>query len=59
MAPQPPSPGTPLCRIDEILDGKGREFVFGTGMAAWRGLVVRRGDRVFGYVDECPHHFIP
>jgi nitrite reductase/ring-hydroxylating ferredoxin subunit len=59
MDPQPPGPGTALCRFDEIPDGEGREFVFGTGMGAWRGFVVRRGGDVFGYVNECPHHFVP
>lgn len=59
MEPRGPEVGTVLCRLDEIPDGEGREFVFGVAMATWRGFVVRRGDRAHGYVNECPHHFVP
>jgi nitrite reductase/ring-hydroxylating ferredoxin subunit len=50
-----PSPGTSLCRIDEIPDGDGKELVFGKSTLAFRMFVVRRGDSVWGYVNRCPH----
>jgi nitrite reductase/ring-hydroxylating ferredoxin subunit len=59
MEPRGPAAGTALCRLDEIPDGEGREFVVGSGMATWRGFVVRRGAQAYGYVNECPHHFVP
>jgi nitrite reductase/ring-hydroxylating ferredoxin subunit len=44
-----------LCRLEEIDDGEARGFEFGTGMSRRAILVVRQGDRVFGYENVCPH----
>lgn len=45
-----------LCRLDEIPDGEGRGF-------AVEGdddiFVLRQGDRVYGYVNSCPHAWTP
>jgi nitrite reductase/ring-hydroxylating ferredoxin subunit len=59
--PAAPPPGVFVCRLDEIPEGEGREFRFGDGnaVAPLRILVVRRGDDVFGYVNCCPHNYIP
>ncbi|MBE9558239.1 MAG: Rieske 2Fe-2S domain-containing protein [Proteobacteria bacterium] len=42
-----------LCRVEDIPDGEGRGFA--TDGAGPDILVVRRGERVHGYVNSCPH----
>jgi len=44
-----------VCRLSELDGGGARGFTIGG--AAWplRGLVVRVGDRVYGYLNSCPH----
>lgn len=42
-----------LCRLEDILDGEGRGFEMDDGGDDI--FVVRRGERVFGYVNSCPH----
>jgi nitrite reductase/ring-hydroxylating ferredoxin subunit len=44
-----------LCRLDEIPDGQGRGFEIETCSGRRSIVVVRRGDRAFGYVNRCPH----
>ena len=44
-----------LCRLDEIEDGEARGFTIGAGSEARDIFVVREGERVFGYVNSCPH----
>jgi nitrite reductase/ring-hydroxylating ferredoxin subunit len=56
-----------LCLLEEIPDGTGRGFTLksgATGDAAGNAtgnqcgldiLIVRSGDRAFGYVNSCPH----
>ena len=47
-----------LCRLDEIPDGGARGFPAAPG--GFTGLfAVRRGDRVFVYVNSCPHIGLP
>lgn len=42
-----------LCRLEDISDGESHGFtVDGDGPGI---LVVRRGERVHGYVNSCPH----
>ena len=41
-----------LCRLEDIPDGEGRGFELVGGDDIF---VVRRGERVFGYVNSCPH----
>lgn len=53
MNPARPTPGTVLCRVDEIERAKG--FRFRTEDAAFFGMVLREGERVWGFVDSCPH----
>jgi nitrite reductase/ring-hydroxylating ferredoxin subunit len=44
-----------LCSLDE-LDATGcRAFTVGEGDWPLRGLVVRKGDRVYAYQNRCPH----
>lgn len=46
-----------LCRLDDIPDGEGRGFEPDDGGDGI--LVVRRGDRAYGYVNSCPHAASP
>ena len=49
----------PLCRLEEIEDGEGRGFTLGAGVDALEVVVIREGDRVYGYVNSCPHTGTP
>jgi len=44
-----------LCRFSDLEDPGARGFTIGTGDWPLRGLVVRVGDEVRGYVNHCPH----
>jgi len=57
--PLAPPAGTPLCSISEVPDGGGREVAFGEGREAFRVLLLRRGDDVYGYRNLCPHFSLP
>ncbi len=47
--------GRVLCRLDDIEDGQAKGFTLGAGPDAREIFVVREDDRVFGYVNSCPH----
>lgn len=55
MNPARPAPGTVLCRLNELADPGAKSLYFEVWPAAFNGFVVRRGMRVWGYVDRCPH----
>lgn len=57
--PFAPQPGALLGPLDEIADGKAKEYLFGVGIAAFRMFVVRQGGTAFGYVNQCPHYSLP
>ncbi len=57
--PFAPDRGAVLGPLDEIADGKAKEYVFGVGIAAFRMFVVRQGEAVYGYVNQCPHYSLP
>jgi len=57
--PAIPASGRFLCRLEEIEDGEGKGFTLGDGVDAYDILVVRQGERVFGYVNSCPHQGTP
>jgi nitrite reductase/ring-hydroxylating ferredoxin subunit len=44
-----------VCRLSELEPQGTRGFVIGGGDWPLRGFVVRAGERVFGYVNRCPH----
>lgn len=52
-------PGVALGPLDQIADGKARNFVIQMRAGRFHGFVVRRGAAVFGYVDRCPHAGVP
>jgi nitrite reductase/ring-hydroxylating ferredoxin subunit len=53
--PFAPTSGTRLCSPAEVLDGQGKEFVFGEGKDAFRVVVFRIGDKLLAYHNCCPH----
>lgn len=57
--PCAPPPGTDLCALEEIPDGQARQFSFGEGPDTFRLVALRSGDRVWGYVNKCPHFGVP
>lgn len=59
MTEHQPQPGTELCRLDEIADGTGRVFTWGSGKDAYSVVVVRRGETASAFVNVCPHFHIP
>ena len=50
-----PTPGTFLCRIDDLPNPGAAEFSFGRGPTPFEMFVVRRGTRAYGYFNVCPH----
>lgn len=46
---------TVLCRLDDIPDGEAKGFDIDRPEEIVEIIVVRRGDRVFGYRNSCPH----
>ncbi len=51
--------GVTLGPLDQIADGKARNYVLQMRAGRFHGFVVRRGQAVFGYVDRCPHMGLP
>ncbi|WP_419808008.1 Rieske (2Fe-2S) protein [Sphingomonas sp.] len=51
--------GVGLGPLDQIAEGKARNFVLQLRAGRFHGFVVRRGDAVFGHVDRCPHAGVP
>lgn len=52
--PNAPARGTRLCALDGLADGIGTAFDFGSEKP-FRLFVVRRGNRVWAYVNACAH----
>jgi len=44
-----------LCRFDDLADLGGKSFVLPDDAGGHNIVVVRHGDRAFGYVNACPH----
>lgn len=55
LRPRAPAIGAIAGPLDAVPDGRGKEFVFGRGSAAFSMFVVRRGETVRGYLNLCPH----
>ena len=52
-------PETAVCAASDIPDGEARGFTLGEGTDARKIVVVRHGDRLFAYLNRCPHAGIP
>ncbi|SMF78211.1 Ferredoxin subunit of nitrite reductase or a ring-hydroxylating dioxygenase [Tistlia consotensis] len=52
---EPAASTVALCRLEEIEDGEGKGFVLGAGSERREIVVVREGERVYGYLNACPH----
>jgi nitrite reductase/ring-hydroxylating ferredoxin subunit len=48
-----------LCRLDELADPGALGFVCGEDAARRSVFVVRKGGRVYGYANVCPHAGAP
>jgi nitrite reductase/ring-hydroxylating ferredoxin subunit len=57
--PRAPLPGAALGPLEDIADGHAKEFVFGRGTTVFSMFVVRQADKVFGYLNICPHYSSP
>jgi nitrite reductase/ring-hydroxylating ferredoxin subunit len=57
--PFAPAKGTLLCRADTVGDGDCKELRFGAGDRLFSLFLYRRGDRIRGYVNNCPHFSLP
>lgn len=51
--------GLVLCRLEDIPDGTARGFNWPRGDVTVKILVARRGAKVFGYRNACPHVGVP
>ena len=50
-----PDAGTFLCRLEDIPNPGGREFIFGDPPTPFEMFVVRKGAEAWGYFNSCPH----
>ena len=46
---------TRLCDLDDIADGGSEGFIADTVAGKRALMVIRRGDKIFAYVNSCPH----
>ncbi len=44
-----------ICPLQELADPGSRAFTIGSGEWPLKGFVVRQGDRLYAYVNRCPH----
>lgn len=51
--------GVRLCPLDDVPDGKARNFVLQMRAGRFYGFGVRRGTKIAGWVDRCPHANLP
>lgn len=57
--PDCPAGGTRLCGLGDIPEQGGFEVQFGEGKENFRVLLLRQGERVWCYLNFCPHFSIP
>lgn len=48
-----------LFKISDIPDGGAKGIVIGSGTEVLDVIVLRRGDKIFTYVNRCPHQGTP
>ena len=59
LRPRAPEPGAVLGPLEDVPDGDAKEYVFGRGTTVFSMFVVRRGEKVYGYLNICPHYSSP
>lgn len=57
--PHAPRPGDRLCALADVADGGVLMLTRGDGDTPFRLLVLRSGDRVYGYLNRCAHFGVP
>ena len=57
--PNRPGSGVRLCALSDVVDQGGFEVVFGEGEQAFRILLLRSGQKVWSYINNCPHFSLP
>jgi len=57
--PFAPQPGTRLCAAADVVEGEGKEIVFGEGKDAFKVVMFRLGEKLVAYHNCCPHYSIP
>jgi nitrite reductase/ring-hydroxylating ferredoxin subunit len=57
--PFAPASGTRLCAAGEVIEGRGKEIVFGEGKDSFRIVLFRLGQRVLAFHNCCPHFSLP
>ena len=58
LARTPPA-GTLLCTLDDISKPGAKGITFGSGADLFDMFIVRTADKIFAYVNACPHAFTP
>lgn len=51
--------GVDLGPLDAFADGMIRSIVIVTESTRFHGVLIRRKDQVYGYIDACPHAGLP
>ena len=59
MLDRPNSAARPVCRLDEIPENGAKGVELGNGADALDLILLRRGKRVWGYLNSCPHQGTP
>jgi nitrite reductase/ring-hydroxylating ferredoxin subunit len=54
-----PASGTPVCRLEDIDDPGSKGVTVSLSGRMQDIFIVRQGDRVFGYLNRCPHTGAP
>lgn len=57
--PDCPQSGRILCSVEDVPDEGGFEVSFGAGKEPFRVLLLRQGDKVWAYLNSCPHFSLP
>ena len=57
--PVAPKPGDTLCALAEIPDGGTWSHLYGEAREIFPIVVARKGERLYAYVNVCPHQFLP
>jgi nitrite reductase/ring-hydroxylating ferredoxin subunit len=59
VSSETPPAGTDVCALADVVDGKSRVVSLGVNRPGFALIVVRTGNDVFGYVNECAHMAVP